>query len=189
MVEIQEKLLLAYEGGPLVPIPEEFLFSNTAGKFLRLRVSHAGICKLIAGNKYSDLFKQVRNPSLSSGPNYKKLLDEIQTGYHRQAKQLLASASSGSAGGEDFFEDGGEQADKVRPKKVLIKDDMPPILELMLDGTPIKVATPPSFRNMVASVLVEETNLKNCFDFLSKDIPNCWGDAGEQQKRKYRKKS
>eukprot|EP00439_Symbiodinium_sp_Y106_P017190 s9416_g2.t1 len=62
-------------------------------------------------------------------------------------------------------------------------------VQVMLDGKPVKVVTPQSFRNMVALVLVEEDNLKNCFDFLSEDIPKCWGDDGLQQKRKYRRKS
>ena len=76
----------------------------------------------------------------------------------------------------------------MRAKKVL-PEDMPPVLEVMLDGKPVKVVTPQSFRNMVALVLVEEDNLKNCFDYLSEDIPKCWGDDGLQQKRKYRRKS
>ena len=193
MVEIQEKVQMKYDGGPFVPIPDDLLGTSDAGRFLRLRVSHAGICKLLSGSKWADLYKQVKNPSLSMGPNYKNLLDEIQLQYHHEAKKVLKSdadsaGAGGSAGGADFFENEGQQAENVRAKKVL-PEDMPPVLEVMLDGKPVKVVTPQSFRNMVALVLVEEDNLKNCFDYLSEDIPKCWGDDGLQQKRKYRRKS
>ena len=100
MVEIQEKVQMKYDGGPFVPIPDDLLGTSDAGRFLRLRVSHAGICKLLSGSKWAELYKQVKNPSLSMGPNYKNLLDEIQLQYHHEAKKVLKSdADSAGAGG------------------------------------------------------------------------------------------
>ena len=69
MVEITERVLLSYKDAKEVAIPRNLLHVADGGeRYLKIQGSHMAVCKLAAGG-HLDVYKQCKNPSLSSSAN------------------------------------------------------------------------------------------------------------------------
>ena len=77
MVEITERVLLSYKDAKEVAIPRNLLHVADGGeRYLKIQGSHMAVCKLAAGG-HLDVYKQCKNPSLSSSANYGLLKEKL----------------------------------------------------------------------------------------------------------------
>ncbi|OLP99575.1 hypothetical protein AK812_SmicGene17865 [Symbiodinium microadriaticum] len=155
MVEIQERVALAFAGGRHVPIPPALLVVGSDGsKYLKVRPSHGAICKLICGEAKC---KEAKNPSLAASPALAKLHGQIQ------------KALEPDQPGDDIFE-----AKDCKRKQLSKKADAPETVTISVNGTDVVLLAPKSSKTTDLIVKMEPQMMQAVFDMLAVDCEACF---------------
>ena len=174
MVEIKEKFVISYNGGPECTIPQNLITKKENGvhKFLKLRPSSAALAKVICGGC------RVKNPTFTHSTKLKELKDMFSTALQAAAKQ-----HDDNLGADLFCE---EEASSAGGKETIAKVDLskcPPTIQLDLNGSKITCLTPTSGKESDVCVALEEAQLEAVFEFLRTDCTT----LDQDRKRNYTK--
>lgn len=162
MVEIKEKFVISYNGGPECTIPQNLITKKENGvhKFLKLRPSSAALAKVICGGC------RVKNPTFTHSTKLKELKDMFSTALQAAAKQHDDNLCA------DLFCE--EEASSAGGKETIAKVDLskcPPTIQLDLNGSQITCLTPTSGKesDVCVCVALEEAQLEAVNEFLRTD--------------------
>jgi len=178
MVEITERVLLSYKDAKEVAIPRNLLHVADGGeRYLKIQGSHMAVCKLAAGG-HLEVYKQCKNPSLSSSANYGLL------------KEKLANAAQESCnkeqeeGEKDIFE--GSTTGTNQKKRKATLEACSDTVEIAVKTCQVKVLRPMSYKQQDLWVLLDPQMLEAVFCFLGEDVETCFKN---DSKRSYSKKT
>ena len=153
----------------------QVLQDESGQKWLKLRASSFSISKLVLG--HLPAFKDVKNPSLASCPQFKVILDKIKPAVTKQEQEGEVDLFRGEA--EKDAED--DQKNMHEMRKLL--SDAPATINVQLGDHEVKLKTPKSWRESDIVVPLEAEALTRVVDFLMLDVGNCL--AKEPSKRAY----
>ena len=177
MVEITERVHLSYKDAKEVAIPKNLLHVADEGeRYLKIQGSHPVVCKLVAGG-HLDVFKQCRNPSLSSSANYALLKEKLANAVQEACKKEQEE------GEKDIFEGSTTSANQKKRKANLFH--CPDTLEIAVKTCQVKILTPMSFKQQDLWVQLDPQMLEAVFGFLEEDVETCF----KSDKRSYSKKT
>ena len=178
MVDISERIVLTYKNVTAAVVPGNLVQLGPDGrKFMRIRPSHPVVCKLAAAENV-DVFKQCKNPSLSQSESFAEL--------RKKQEEALAIALAQENQDEKDTDTPLFKAAENPPKKKPKLASGPETLELDVGGIQVEVLKPSSYKDKDLCVLVDSTMLAAIFDFLAKDVENCFSNG--ICKRAYKKK-
>lgn len=181
MVEIQDRVALSYAGGQLWQIPPALVLVEEGQKYLKLQGSHHVLVKLLCG-KDLDKVAGVKNPSFANSEKLQVLKDKVG-----EAAGKLLKREQPVVEGEEVFaaepeKKKGKYMAKQLPKPSPVQVEIPleevevkPTVTLLAFSTSTKVDL---------HVLMQEDNLKHVFDFVSKDLEECFTGSKRSYKAK-----
>ena len=184
MVEIKEKLMISYNGGPECTVPHNLTTKTESGeqKFLKLRPSSAALAKVICGGC------SVKNPTFTHSQKLKELKDMFSAALQAAAKQ-----HDDNLGADLFCEDEASSAGGKEKDAKVDLSNCPPTVSLDLNGSQITCLTPTSGKGSDLCVALEETQLEAVFAFLrptlDQDRERNYSKTGSYAKRQRTKAS
>ena len=182
-MEVKEITVLTYRDGPQVQIPPGLIQQDKGGqKWLRVRASHHVIAKLILGHMQD--FKTVKNPSLTSCPQIKILMDKIKDAVISAGEEVegpdgeasLFDRDGENAGGEGS--DGASEVAGYRMRQLLRK--APPEVKVSLGQQSVRVKTPSTWRESDIVVPLETNSLTAVADFIMEDVTPCFTSGAKR---------
>ena len=172
-LEIKQLTAISWKGCSVL-VPEELLLTNQEDQtFLKLRPSHHAITKLIC----PDCKK--KNMSLSAGKNMSTLVALV----HAETLDKKVDDPPQAEAADDLFNK-EEQKPQKRQKKE--KDHTPApkhAVQIALPNGGALTVMWPASKHADVAILLEATNVQNCFEFLEADCADCEGGS----KRAYQK--
>lgn len=170
-VEVKQLTSISWKGTSVV-VPEELVLDNDEGNtFLKLRPSHHVITKLICPDS------KKKNLSLSSGTKMNALLSLV----HSETLDKKSAENSKQEGAEDLFQQDAPRP-KKKQKKAAVEAPSHSVVVTLPNGGSLSVMWPPS-KHADVCILLEDSNLERCFEFLESDCSECESTA----KRTYSK--
>lgn len=159
MAKVSHKVVLSFQGGPVVTLPDNLLATGENGtQYLKLRASSPIIAKLLAG--HLENFKTLSKPSLAGSKQFLKLKEMFDTALHGHN---VAEES------KSMFGEGAESQDVSKKANKANLTNAPQTLTLTLEGQEVHCLTPSTFREKDVCVALDEAQLTAVFSFLQRD--------------------
>ena len=178
MVEITERVHLSYKDAKEVAIPRNLLHVADGGeRYLKIQASHPVICKLAAGGCLN-VFKQCKNPSLSSSTKYGSLKEKLANAVEAACKKEEEGET------KDIFEGTSTESNQKKRKAKL--QTCPDTVEIDVNTCKVEVLCPMAWKQQDLWVKLEPSMLQAVLDFLADDVQSCYKN---ETKRSYNKRN
>ena len=171
-LEVKQMTAVSWNGTSAV-LPEELVLTNAEGDvFLKLRPSHHVITKLICP------CSKKKNLSLSAGTKMTTLVSLV----HSETLDKKIEDNSKEDAAQDLFDQGEQRPNKKQKKYAGATPSQSVAITLPNGGGSLTVMWPTNMHADIC-ILLDASNLQNCFEFLENDCSECEDVA----KRTYKK--